>query len=407
MTPTGSNRSDPDSTDESDRRALAALVVDNPDLARLEILVDRFNILEALGVVRRELSHSHFLAFLLDPSQPHGLGPTFATRLLQVVLGEHRGSDLPVTSLDLDLWNLGGLIVEREWCNIDILLADEGHRLVVLIENKIDTTEHSDQLARYWSVALRRYPGWHMYGIYLTPTGDRPSHDGYMPVSYTTVCEVIENVLAESGRVWDNEVRILLRHYNQMLRRHIVGDSDVTELVRKLYREHPQACDLIYRHRQQRPNTVLRAVVELIKSERRVILDGNHSVEYSRFVVRDWDMPVLQQGSGWTRSGRMVLFTFANIAASLHLRLYIGPGDRAIRERLLGMALGNQPPFAVADEQAPEYTRIYNRPFLTPAEYLGASDVEIRRAMRTQWQEFWDSDFPEMDAVIQSEPWFQ
>jgi hypothetical protein len=186
LMPTGSNRSDPDSTDESDRRALEALVVDNPDLARLEALLDRFNILEALGVVRRELSHSHFLAYLLDPRQPHGLGDTFATQLLQAILREHRGRDLPVTPLDFDLWDLGGMTVEREWRNIDILLAHEGHRLVVLIENKIDTTEHSDQLQRYHEIVRERYPGWRLLALYLTPTGEAPSHEAYLSVSYSS-----------------------------------------------------------------------------------------------------------------------------------------------------------------------------------------------------------------------------
>jgi len=54
---------------EFDRRALEALVVDNPDFDRLKALLGQFNIFEAIGVVRRELRHSDFLAFLLNPQQ--------------------------------------------------------------------------------------------------------------------------------------------------------------------------------------------------------------------------------------------------------------------------------------------------------------------------------------------------
>lgn len=44
---------------------------------RLEALLDRFNILEALGVVRQELRHSDFLAFsipvrITDSGGPQG-----------------------------------------------------------------------------------------------------------------------------------------------------------------------------------------------------------------------------------------------------------------------------------------------------------------------------------------------
>ena len=55
---------------DPDLRALERFLVGNRDLERLEALLDRFNILEALGVVRQELRHSDFLRFLLDPRNP-------------------------------------------------------------------------------------------------------------------------------------------------------------------------------------------------------------------------------------------------------------------------------------------------------------------------------------------------
>jgi hypothetical protein len=54
---------------EQDLKALEAFVVDNPDLERLEALLDQFNIFEAIGVVRQELRHSDLLAFLLDSQE--------------------------------------------------------------------------------------------------------------------------------------------------------------------------------------------------------------------------------------------------------------------------------------------------------------------------------------------------
>src|SRR3712207_3798178 len=57
---------------EQDRKALEDFVVGNEDLERLEALLDRFNIFEAIGVVRQELRHSDFLAYLFDPRGNHG-----------------------------------------------------------------------------------------------------------------------------------------------------------------------------------------------------------------------------------------------------------------------------------------------------------------------------------------------
>jgi hypothetical protein len=69
-----------------DLRALEDFLIANRDLERLEAMLDRFNILEALGVVRQELRHSDFLAFLMDPEGNHGLGDAFLKRLLQRAL---------------------------------------------------------------------------------------------------------------------------------------------------------------------------------------------------------------------------------------------------------------------------------------------------------------------------------
>jgi hypothetical protein len=68
---------------ELDRKALEDFAVGNKDLERLAALLDRLNIFEAIGVVRQELRHSDFLAFLLDPRAHHGLADAFIERLLQ------------------------------------------------------------------------------------------------------------------------------------------------------------------------------------------------------------------------------------------------------------------------------------------------------------------------------------
>ena len=64
--------------------------IDNPDLERLEALLDQFNLFEALGIVRQELRHSDLLAFLLDAQ--HGVEePLAAIDRLEDVAAEERG----------------------------------------------------------------------------------------------------------------------------------------------------------------------------------------------------------------------------------------------------------------------------------------------------------------------------
>ncbi len=129
---------------EQDLKALEDFVVGNRDLERLEALLDRFNILEALGMLRQELRHSDFLAFLMDPKGSHGLGDVFVKRLLRGALGGSGDVPLPMTPIELEQWDLGRVEVRREWNHMDILLLDEDHKLAVVVENKIGSGEHSD-----------------------------------------------------------------------------------------------------------------------------------------------------------------------------------------------------------------------------------------------------------------------
>ena len=152
-------------TEEEIRKSLEAFVMDNTDLERLESLVTQFNIFEAIGVVSQELSHSNFLAYLLDPQQNHGLKDVFVKKLLQRVISAAAGFQFPLTPIDLDTWNLDQLEVSREWQNIDILMKDESNDLIVAIENKIGASEHSNQLERYWQTLQKSFPGKRIVGI--------------------------------------------------------------------------------------------------------------------------------------------------------------------------------------------------------------------------------------------------
>jgi hypothetical protein len=155
------------------RRALEAFNVDNANLEMLEALMDQFNIFESIGVKRQEARHSDLLAFLIDPRQNHRLGGEFARRFLQKALVAAQHLDQPLSPNHLDDWDLGRLTVRREWHFIDILLVDLTNHFVVLIENKIDSSEHSDQLSRYLSIVRDEYPEskWRLVALYLTPGG--------------------------------------------------------------------------------------------------------------------------------------------------------------------------------------------------------------------------------------------
>ena len=48
--------------------------------------------------------------------------------------------------------------VLREWKNIDILLVSSEEKCVLVIENKVGSHEHGNQLDRYRGIVEKEYP---------------------------------------------------------------------------------------------------------------------------------------------------------------------------------------------------------------------------------------------------------
>jgi hypothetical protein len=131
-----------------DLQALERFVIENDDLLALEARIGKFNIFDALGIVRRELQHSNFLAWLLDPSESHGQGDAFLNAVLMDMLKHAPREKRPLSPVMLDGSELRGVEVRREWRKIDLLIISEEPSFVVVIENKVDSGEHSNQLQR-------------------------------------------------------------------------------------------------------------------------------------------------------------------------------------------------------------------------------------------------------------------
>ncbi len=385
-------------------KALEAFLVGNADLERLEAMLGRFNIFEAIGVVRQELRHSDLLAFLLDPRSSHRMGDAFVKRLLQRALATDKAVRASVTPLELELWSLDRVEVRREWNHIDMLLLDEEHKLAVIVENKIGTGEHSGQLRRYYEVVEQHHPGWQIVGLYLTPIGEAPSHQGYLAVDYGSVAEVMDGLAENQASLLNPDVKVLITHYTEMLRRNIVGDSEVARLCQQIYRRHKRALDLIYEHRPDVQAEIREVIESLIEREPGLELDQPTKSEIV-FGVRDWDTPLLLGGNDWTPTGRILLFNFWNTPGSLDLKLYVVGNPSETRQRLLGFAQAHPEVFKVTGNRNAKWVAIFSRQFLGGEAYEDADQEERKQKIERRWAEFLAEDLPRIDAVLKEEGW--
>src|SRR6185437_4334491 len=112
------------------------------------------------------------------------------------------------------------------------------------------------------------------------------------------------------------DVRVLISHYAQLLRRHIVVDSEIADLCRKIYSKHAKAIDLILEHRPDNEAKLRDYLEGMIKRQPGLVFDENPSKAYIRFALREWDVPKLLAPPELRRpewkSGRILLFEFQN-----------------------------------------------------------------------------------------------
>lgn len=327
---------------KTDEDKLAALL-DDPDFEILAEAESRFNIFDALGTRRQELRHSDFLSYLLDPSKPHGLSSRF---LRDFMLGATRDFNPEgfFNSIEIRLLQFDEVKITREKFNIDVLI-ESGSDWCVLIENKIGAKEHGDQLRRYKAIAGAELALSKKLFLFLTPDGDMPSDENWIPISH--------ELIAELCKKWssDNSVpprtREALVDYYEFLEAYVIDTSQTAELCRKIYSRHKDALDLIFRHIPNAKDVALTAAekaLQRLQAEGKIELDAKY-YGLSRFWVPEIQNIYLIDGEKWTPSRRGILFEWNTSNNVFRLDIVIGPIDVDVKASLVVNLKKSDPEF--------------------------------------------------------------
>jgi len=267
--------------------ALERFVVENDDLLALEFLIGKFNIFDALKIARAEIRHSNFLAFLLDPAESHGHGQLFLNALLMDLLKTAPVDLRPLSPVDLDGADLRGVQIQREWNHIDLLIDCAEPAVTVVIENKIDSSEHSDQLSRYEQMVKEHFPKRKSLLVYLTTGGQEPSSQGWIPYNYRELHRVLSRVRSTYKNSIGADVLVFLDHYLNLIGSRFMDDPRIDELCQRIYKNHRRALQLIYDRVGSPAAGVLAAAEGAIQDDSRwhVFYRGGNLVD---FAPADW-----------------------------------------------------------------------------------------------------------------------
>ena len=312
-------------------------LIKDPDLERLDIEMNAPNFFQILKVERREIRHSNFLAWLLDPNGSHGLSELFTKWFFRDIFSDEKVAWM--TEFDVEDINFNQILVKREWRDIDVLI--ETLDFVVVIENKVDSGEHSDQLRRYRETVKRFYPDRNHAFVFLSPTNTAPDDEEdslhYILYSYENLRRNMEILLDVNGERISEKVGYYLKDYLTVLRRDIMKDHESIELARKLYRNHKEAFDFIFENRPDQVSEAGELIKRVIKEEGYHLCTCNKG--YARFLPQSLVGIVPKTGTVWTGK-ESFLFEVDYWPKKISMRSLISPGDESVRAALTELISG-------------------------------------------------------------------
>lgn len=360
-------------------RELLSLLDELSAFERRFSLGNTFNVFEALKVIRQEIRHSRFLAFLLDPAEAHGLGDRFLRAFLLAAATKHPNP--PVSKLSLAVGDISGALVYCERDHFDITVQIPDLNLMFVTENKIDASERPEQLADYRRQVEHRYSSYKFMGCFLTPEGFDGEDEKWGSLDYGTVSAELKRLVAESPPP-DAALQVI-NQYIELIERRIVISEELIAACKRIYSQHRVALDLIAEHGQ---TPVLAEAFRSFQSEHsdleafRIRASDIFFVHSSWLAIQDFQVADVPR---WG-SSCPVKFWFQLVHEKLFLRLEIGPvaSDRGFDRSALVTELRSSLKGAKRQTSGELFTRIRT----VSHALVDETDIsEVAAAMGSLW----------------------
>lgn len=272
---------------------------------KLELGLQNPNIFEVLKISKTEIRHSNFLSWMLNPSSSHQLGDVFLKRFLREVFLSETFND--INQVDVEGMDLSNVEVYREWNNIDILIKLD--KIVICIENKILSGEHSNQLSKYKKIIENNFPKENKLFVYLTPEGNQSKNEQetYQPISYDFIINSLERIISVYENSINQKVLMYITDYITIIKRELMGTDKLSQLSQKIYTNHKELFDFIHEHKPDIHLRLNKIIQEEI--EKRGWILGSISKVYIRFLTKPIEKYIYynKTSNGW-KNGESFLF---------------------------------------------------------------------------------------------------
>lgn len=302
---------------------------------KLELGLQNPNIFEILKISKTEIRHSNFLSWLLNPNGSHQLGDVFLKRFLREVFLSEKFKD--VNQVDVEGMDFSNVKVYREWNNIDILI--QLNNLVVCIENKVLSKEHSNQLSKYKKIVDSHFTKDKKTFVYLSPKGDQSEteKDVYQPISYDFIIDSLEMIISVYGKSINQQVLFYIQDYITIIKRELMGTDQLSILSQKIYTNHKELFDFIHEHKPDIHLRLNKIVQEEIKKRGWIL--GSMSKVYIRFLTKPIEKFIYYNSNpnGW-KNGESFVFEVelsSEKSNKISFKVVISPCDKNYNRKRL------------------------------------------------------------------------
>lgn len=257
---------------QEQKQALYDFVVNNPKLEELEAKINAFNPFNVLRISHHEIRHSNVLAWLLDPRGNHGLSDYFLKKFLcnVILVNEDKFSDA-INIADLSLKDFTSSTVTREEKNIDIQVKSPNNKLILIIENKIESDESEYQLTKYYNEIKASHYDWFKIPVYLTLEGKEAKyHDKFGSFSHGQVLQIIEETLSLKDQYLQPSIKEFILYYFLSLKTTIGMNPEIAKMCKEIYTNHQLAADTLFQYIQSHKNEELENGIRLFLAQNNI-----------------------------------------------------------------------------------------------------------------------------------------
>lgn len=171
------------------------------------------------GVSKYEIKHSNVLSWILKPKEDEAIDYLPIRNLLKLIQRNNEYYDY-FNSVDISNALISDVKVMRERHNIDLLITlklnDEDY--IIVIENKLESLIHDNQLQVYKDIVLSKYKSYKPLFVFLHPgykiNPEQKKEVGslnYISITYQGIYDFILKDLAEFTN--NSETKLLIYYY--------------------------------------------------------------------------------------------------------------------------------------------------------------------------------------------------